>query len=126
MSKKTKIKFLKDYSPRKEGEVKELEEKLAEFYLNNGIAELADEYTVDNGGCEDCNKSKQTVEELAKANEALEIKTNELNESNLKTTDLESQLTAKNEELAKANEALEAANKSLVELQKKLEAKNKK
>jgi predicted nucleic acid-binding Zn-ribbon protein len=117
----TKVKFVKNYTPRKKGEVKELENKLADFYLQNGIAEVVTKETEtdEKSGCADCEKSTQVAQELAKANDALEV-------ANGKVTDLEGQLTTKSDELAKANDALEVAKKSLADAQKQLEAKNKK
>lgn len=47
-SPKVKVKFLKNYSPRKAGEVVDLDKKVADFYLSLvGIAKLA---------CEDCTE----------------------------------------------------------------------
>jgi len=54
----TKVKFLRNYTPRKKGEVAELEDSLAHFYLSGGIAELADA-KAKVGECKDCNKKKK-------------------------------------------------------------------
>jgi uncharacterized protein YPO0396 len=119
---KTKIKFLKDYAPRKKGEVKELDTKLAEFYLNNGIAELAvnESETEDKSGCADCEKSAQVAADLATANESLKAaneslatKTQELEEANGKVTELEGKLKTSEESLVTANESLKTANAAL-------------
>ena len=69
MAKETlKVKFLKDYLPRKKNEVKELERTVAEFYLNNGIAELTGVSAKDKGGCQGCNEVEQLKKDLAAAN----------------------------------------------------------
>lgn len=77
MSEKTKIKFTKNYTPRKKGEVVELEAKVAEFYLNNGVAEISGE-TEKKGGCEGCNKTEKLEVELNELKELYELKINEL------------------------------------------------
>ena len=72
MAKKTtKIKFIRDYSPRKKGEVAELETSLAEFYLNNDIAELNGASAKNKGGCEGCNEVDQLKKDLAAANKTI-------------------------------------------------------
>ena len=43
MSDKLKITFIRNYSPRKKGEVVLLQKSLAEFYVNNDIAEITKE-----------------------------------------------------------------------------------
>lgn len=58
MSELTKIKFKADYSPRKKGEVVELETKLANYYLTIGVAETPCE------GCEDkpCTECEKLIQ----------------------------------------------------------------
>lgn len=58
MSKLIKIKFKTDYSPRKKGEVAELETKLANYYLSIGVAEIPCE------GCEDkpCTECEKLIQ----------------------------------------------------------------
>lgn len=73
MAEKTiKIKFRTDYSPRKKGEVAELETKLANHYLSIGVAEIFG-LEIEEKACSDC-------ETLAKENVILE------NENELKQT----------------------------------------
>ena len=72
MANKTiKIKFIRDYAPRKKGEVKSLKTQLAEFYLNNGVAELADSSSKDKGGCQGCNEVEKVKAELKAANKKI-------------------------------------------------------
>jgi len=62
MNKLIKIVFKTDYSPRKKGEVAELDAKLANHYLSIGVAELP---------CSGCgDKPCSECEKLAKANAA--------------------------------------------------------
>jgi hypothetical protein len=57
-----KVVFIRDFSPRKEGEVVEFktrdEIRTAEYYLANGIAKLCD-CSKGKEGCPDCEKKKQ-------------------------------------------------------------------
>ena len=76
-----KIKFTRDYAPRKKGEVADVEPKVAQFYIDNGIA-------FENGvkpkktGCSDCEekaKAKDTqIEELTAANAEKDTQIEEL------------------------------------------------
>ena len=68
MAEKTiKIKFRTDYSPRKKGEVAELETKLANYYLSIGVAEIP---------CTDCKeKPCSDCEKLAKVEVVSEAET---------------------------------------------------
>ena len=70
-NKKIKIRFTRDYAPRKKGEVKSLETQLAEFYLNNGVAELADSSAKDKSGCQGCNEVETLKAELEAANKKI-------------------------------------------------------
>ena len=60
-----KVVFVRDFSPRKEGEVVEFktrdEIRTAEYYLANGIARLCD-CSKAKGGCADCDKKEQENE----------------------------------------------------------------
>lgn len=51
-----KIKFKTDYSPRIKGEVVELENKLAEYYLSIGVAEIPCTDCPDSEPCVGCNE----------------------------------------------------------------------
>jgi hypothetical protein len=57
-----KVVFVRDFSPRKEGEVVEFktrdEIRTAEYYLANGIAKLCDCSKLKEG-CPDCEEKKQ-------------------------------------------------------------------
>ena len=68
MAEKTiKIKFRTDYSPRKNGDVVELETKLANHYLSIGVAEIP---------CTDCKeKPCSDCEKLAKVEVVSEAET---------------------------------------------------
>lgn len=55
MEKTIKIKFKTDYSPRKKGEVAELETKLANHYLSIGVAEIPCSGCKDKP-CSECDK----------------------------------------------------------------------
>lgn len=70
-NKEIKIRFTRDYAPRKKGEVKSLETQLAEFYLNNGVAELAELSAKDKGGCQGCNEVETLKAELETANKKI-------------------------------------------------------
>lgn len=63
-----KVKFLKDYSPRKKDEIVEIEKKLADWYISNGLAEEYDcKCEEGKEGCSDCEKhakSKQVSKEV--------------------------------------------------------------
>lgn len=70
-----KVKFLRNYTPRKKGEVVELESRLADWYISNGIAVVykcdgecddADHPCVDCGGGE--KKPKTTRNSMSSAN----------------------------------------------------------
>lgn len=59
-----KVKFLKNYSPRKKGETTELESKLAEWYVANNIAEI-----------HDCKCNDKTEEKCSDCEEQAKSKT---------------------------------------------------
>ncbi len=77
MGKLIKIKFKRDYSPRKKGEVVELEEKLANYYLSISIAEIpcAD---CEDKPCTECEKLIQAGLEANAVNESINEVGNEL------------------------------------------------
>ena len=65
------IKFDYDFSPRKKGEVVDLEKRLAEHYINTGVAhEVCDDCKEGKKGCKDCgdtvviNEPKDVVVEV--------------------------------------------------------------
>ena len=71
--KNLRIKFIKNHTPRKKGEVVEFEGnevKLGEYYLSIGVAEDTEEEEV--GGC-NCDGSKEVKVEDLKAGEAIEL-----------------------------------------------------
>jgi hypothetical protein len=60
---KITVKFLRNYTPRKSGEVVELEKRVAEFYLSLGVAV---EHTCEckegkDEQCKDCNKASEPI-----------------------------------------------------------------
>lgn len=76
MEKTTKIKFKTDYSPRKKGEVAELETKLANHYLSIGVAEIP---------CTGCDeKPCSECEKLNKAGLSDQIEVKEIKETKQK------------------------------------------
>ena len=83
-----KVKFIRDYHPRKKGEVVELEQKLADYYINNAVAVLDGvKKAPKESGCSECE------EKAKKAANALEAKITELQEdldaANAKIAELE-------------------------------------
>lgn len=73
--KKIKIKFTVNYSPRKKGEVAELEAKLANHYISTGVAKLAEAKDKVGlcKGCGDAVLEDMTVKELKAYAEEKEI-----------------------------------------------------
>lgn len=62
-----KVKFKNNYSPRIKGEVVELENKLAEYYLSIGVAEIACTDCTDAKPCVGCNELIEEPKEKPKA-----------------------------------------------------------
>tara|TARA_R110000851_G_scaffold196195_1_gene347033 strand:- start:544 stop:765 length:222 start_codon:yes stop_codon:yes gene_type:complete len=57
-----KLKFINSYSPRVKGEVVELENKLAEYYLSIGVAKVCGCGDAKAKPCSDCEKVKEVKE----------------------------------------------------------------
>jgi hypothetical protein len=74
MGKVTTIKFKRDFSPRKRGEIAELETKLADYYLSIGVAELPCNGCDDKKPCEDCNKEAINIDDIRMSDDAEEKK----------------------------------------------------
>ena len=77
MGKLIKIKFKRDYSPRKKGEVVELEEKLANYYLSISVAEIPCTDCEDKP-CTECEKLIQADLEAKAVNENINEIDNDL------------------------------------------------
>lgn len=66
-----KVKFIRDFSPRKKGAIVELDVKLADYYISIGVAVSTEEDLKEVAECSDCKKNL-TVSETADLINAVE------------------------------------------------------
>ena len=76
-----KVKFLRNFSPRKKGQVVNIDSKLADYYISIGVAVAVAANVKKESDCEGCNEAEQLKKDLATAKKEITQLKKELKEA---------------------------------------------